>query len=85
MLPFGEGNGSPLQYSCLENPMDRGAWEGMVHRILKSQTRLKRFSTQHYVTFRCHVSEAPPGWGSFSDFLVFDDFDSFEEQWSDIS
>ena len=34
----GEGNGSPLQYSCLENPMDRGGWEAMVHGVAKSQT-----------------------------------------------
>ena len=36
----GEGNGYPLQYSCLENSMDRGAWWAAVHRITKSQTRL---------------------------------------------
>ena len=36
----GEGNGSPLQYSCLENPMDRGVWWATVHGITKSQTRL---------------------------------------------
>ena len=34
----GEGNGNPLQYSCLENPMDRGAWWASVHGIAKSQT-----------------------------------------------
>ena len=42
----GEGNGSPLQYSCLENPMDRGAWQAAVHGIVKSWTRLERLSTQ---------------------------------------
>ena len=36
----GGGHGSPLQYSCLENPMDRGAWWATVHRITKSQTQL---------------------------------------------
>ena len=36
----GEGNGNPLQYSCLENPMDRGAWQATVHGITKSQTVL---------------------------------------------
>ena len=41
----GGGNGNPLQYSCLENPMDRGVWRAMVHGVAKSQTRLKRFST----------------------------------------
>ena len=35
----GEGNGNPLQYSCLENPMDRGAWWAIVHGVTKSQTR----------------------------------------------
>ena len=46
----GEGHGNPLQYSCLENPMDRRAWQAMVHRIAKSQTQLKRLSTQHICT-----------------------------------
>ena len=36
----GVRNGNPLQYSCLENPMDRGAWWSIVHRVAKSQTRL---------------------------------------------
>ena len=36
----GEGNGNPLQYSCLENPMDRGAWQARVHGVEKSWTRL---------------------------------------------
>ena len=34
----GEGSGNPLQYSCLENPMDRGAWQATVHRVAKSQS-----------------------------------------------
>ena len=40
----GGGNGNPLQYSCLENPMDRGAWQAMVYRVAKSRTRLKQLS-----------------------------------------
>ena len=39
----GEGNGKPLQYSCLENPLDRGAWQATVHGVAKSQTRLSDF------------------------------------------
>ena len=35
----GEGNGSPLRYPCLENPMDRGAWWGTVHEVTKNQTQ----------------------------------------------
>ena len=41
---LGEGNGNPLQPSCLENPMDRGAWWATVHEITKNWTRLKRLS-----------------------------------------
>ena len=40
----GEGTGNPLQTSYLENPMDRGAWWGIVHRVAKSQTRLSDFT-----------------------------------------
>jgi len=35
----GEGNGNPLQYPCLRNPMDRGVWQATVHGVAKSQTR----------------------------------------------
>ena len=42
----GGGHGNSLQYSCLENPMDRGAWWATVHRVTNSQTRLKWLSTQ---------------------------------------
>ena len=45
--PPGEGNGYILQYSCLENAMDRGAWETIVYRVAKNQTRLKQLSTAH--------------------------------------
>ena len=41
----GGGHGSPLQYFCLENPMDRGAWLAIVHRVSKSWTQLTRLST----------------------------------------
>ena len=40
----GGGHGSPLQYSCLENPWGRGPWWAMVHRVTKNQTRLKQLS-----------------------------------------
>ena len=42
----GEGNGTPLQYSCLANPMDGGSWQAAVHVVAKSQTRLSDFSFQ---------------------------------------
>ena len=44
----GEGNGNPLQYSCLENPMDRGAWRATVHGVAKSRTRLSDFTSLHF-------------------------------------
>ena len=45
----GEGNGTPLQYSCLENPMDGGAWWAAVHGVAKSRTRLSDFTfTSHF-------------------------------------
>ena len=43
-LANGEGNGNPLQYSCLDNPMDREAWWATVHGVAKNQTRLKDFT-----------------------------------------
>ena len=49
----GEGNGTPLQYSCLENPMDGGAWWAAVHGVAKSRTRLSDFT----LPFRFHVLE----------------------------
>ena len=45
---IGEGNGNPLQCSCLENPRDRGAWWAAVYGVAQSQTRLKRLSTSTY-------------------------------------
>ena len=47
----GEGNGTPLQYSRLENPMARGAWQAAVHGVAKSQTQLSDFT----FTFLPHV------------------------------
>ena len=41
----GEGNGNPLQYSCLENPREGGAWWATVHGVAKSQTRLSYFAS----------------------------------------
>ena len=47
-LGFGEGNGTPLQYSCLENPMDRGAWWAAVHGVTRSRTQLSDFTFTHW-------------------------------------
>ena len=50
---FGEGNGTPLQYSCLENPVDGGAWQAAVHGAAKSRTRQNDFT----FTFPFHALE----------------------------
>ena len=55
---YREGNGTPLQYSCLENPMDRGAWWAAVHGVARSQTRLSDF------TFIFHFSLSSIGEGN---------------------
>ena len=52
-IRIGEGNGTPLQYSCLENPMDGGAWWAAVHEVAKSRTRLSDFT----FTFHFHALE----------------------------
>ena len=44
----GEGNGNPLQYSCLENPMDGRTWWATVHGVAKSRTRLSELTSLHY-------------------------------------
>ena len=51
----GGGNGNPLQYSCLENPMDRAGWWAMVHRVTKSQTRLKQLSRAQHTRMYVYV------------------------------
>ena len=51
---FGVGNGNPLQYSCLENPMARGAWQAAVHWVTKSQIRLKYLSIPTRLTKECY-------------------------------
>ena len=48
----GEGNGNPLQYSCLENPMDRGAGWATVHGVAKSWTRLSDFTFFHFTQYK---------------------------------
>ena len=57
------GGGNPLQYSCLENPMDRGAWRATVYSVAKSQTQLKRLSSSPDLEPRLSPSpKAPAEW-----------------------
>ena len=61
-VTLGEGNGNPLQYSCLENPMDGGAWWATVHGVAKSRTQLKQLnssssSSSNRVTLGSNVEE----------------------------
>ena len=52
----GEGNGNPLQYSCLENPTHRGAWQATVHGVTKNQTQLGNEHTQSDFTVESHLN-----------------------------
>ena len=61
----GEGNGTPLQYSCLENPMDRGAWWAVVHGVAMSRTRLSNF------TFTFHFYALEKGMATHSSVLAW--------------
>ena len=49
----GEGNGTPLQYSCLENPMDGGAWKAAVHGVAEGRTRLSDFTFTFHFSLSC--------------------------------
>ena len=59
----GEGNGNPFQYSCLENPMDRGTWKVTVHGVAKSWTRLSDFHFHFHFQYSC--LENPMGRGAW--------------------
>ena len=69
----GEGNGTPLQYSCLENPMDGGAWQAAVHGVAKSQTQLNDFTfpfhalEKEMATTLVFLPGESQGWGSLVD------------------
>ena len=56
----GGGRGGPLQYSCLENPMDRGAWRVVVHGVTKGQTRQQLIAHAHMGTLRPRRSSWGP-------------------------
>ena len=54
---YGEGNGTPLQYSCLENPIDRAAWWAALHGVSKSQTQLSDFTfTFHFYALEKEIA-----------------------------
>ena len=55
----GEGHGKPLQYSCLENPMDRGTWRATVHRVPQSWTGLKQLSTHTFIRWLVTILRSP--------------------------
>ena len=62
---LGGGHDNPLQYSCLENPTDGGAWLAKVHGVSKSQTRLKQLSMQEHISN--FFKSLPPGWNWLPD------------------
>ena len=69
-LKLGEGNDTPLQYSCLENPTDGGAWWAAVHGVTQSQTQLKRLSSLAAEAYRDNkhfLDEASVVWEALAD------------------
>ena len=73
---IGEGNGTPLQYSCLENPMDGGAWQAAVHGVAKDRTRLSDLTFTFHFSLscigegngnppQCSCLENPRDWGAW--------------------
>ena len=56
----GEGNGNPLQYSCLENSIDAGAWQASVHEVAKSRTRLRDFSFTFPISLKLSPRKVKP-------------------------
>ena len=58
----GEGNGNPLQYSCLENPMGRGAWQATGHCVANSRTRLRDLHFQHSVSCDLSWTDCSGSW-----------------------
>ena len=67
---IGEGNGNPLQYSCLENPGDRGAWWAAVYEVTQSRTRLKWLSTSSKAKFLNVFWGQKPIWESLITHLI---------------
>ena len=59
----GEGNGNPLQYSCLENPLDRGTWWATVHGVAESRTRLSDFTFLSFLSLVAQMVKNLPGMG----------------------
>ena len=68
-ISYGEGNGTPLQYSCLENPMDRGAWWAAVHGVaterLHFQLSLSRIGEGNGNPLQCSCLENPRDGGTW--------------------
>src|SRR5574341_1383723 len=63
---IGEGNGSPLQCSCLENPRDGGAWWAAFYGVAQSQIRLKQLSSSNSCwSLVCYLNYFPPRWKTF--------------------
>ena len=87
-----EGNGTPLQYSCLENPMDGGAWWAAVHGVSKSQTQLSDFTfTFHFhalekemATYSSVLAWSIPGTGETGELLSMGSH-RVRHDWSDLA
>ena len=84
----GEGNGNPLQYSCLENPMEGGAWWAAVHGVTKSWTRLSDVTSRDMAPVPCSLHIMWPKYWSFSFSISpsneYSGLTSFRMDWLDL-
>ena len=81
--PHGEGNGNPLQCSCLENPRDSGAWWAAVYEVTQSRTRLKRLSSSSS-SMHCSWDFVQPLWKILTVNCSVT-FNSLQPPWADYS
>ena len=82
--PHGEGNGNPLQCSCLENPRDSGAWWAAVYEVTQSRTRLKRLSSSSSSSMHCSWDFVQPLWKILTVNCSVT-FNSLQPPWADYS
>ena len=76
----GEGHGNPLQYFCLENSMDRGAWQATVHGVAKSQTQLKQLGECTHI---CHSGRQGSSTSAMQPLALINGI-AFRNQWSSL-
>ena len=78
------GHGNPFQYYCLENPMDRGAWQAVIHRVVKHQTQLKWLGTHIPQYWLYHYLKWPEHGSNISNFWILPFLAERNKRWNNI-